>query len=42
MTDGSSKALAVTSSIKAAVERVAISPDRRLVATGSYDGVRDL
>ena len=42
MTDGSSKALAVTSSIKAAVERVAISSNGRLVAAGGDDKVRVL
>ena len=40
--DGSSKTLANTGGIRAAVRSVAISPDGRLVAAGGFDNVRDL
>jgi len=42
VTDGSSKILAITDSVDDGVASVAISSDGRLVAAGSYDGVRDL
>jgi len=42
MKDGSSKTLVITGTIHAWVESVAISSDGRLVAAGSYDGVRNL
>jgi len=42
ITDGSSKILAIADSVGDVVTSVAISPDGRLVASGSYDGVRDL
>jgi len=42
MTDGSSKTIAIADSIGFRVKSVAISPDGRLVATGSLDEVRGL
>jgi len=39
MTDGSSKTLPITGSVRAEVQSVAISSDGRLVAAGSYDKV---
>ena len=42
MMDGSSNVLEITDSISDGVTSVAISSDGRLVAAGSYDGVRDL
>ena len=42
MADRSSKTIATADSIGARVKTMAISPDGRLVATGSLDEVRDL
>jgi len=42
MTSGTSKALANTGGVRAAVVGVAISSDGRLVAAGGSDEVRDL
>ena len=41
MMDGSSKILAITDSVDDEVRSVATSSGGRLVAAGSYDGVRD-
>jgi len=40
--DGSSKTIAIADNTGVRVKSVAISPDGRLVATGSLDEVRDL
>ena len=42
MTDGSSKILGIADSVGDKATSAAISSDGRLVAAGSYEGVRDL